>query len=140
MTYLMEQTGVNFFGAGEKLAWRQGDAIGGWAVERLRSCVLNVRRVGHPGDDPLGGVNRIVLLSLDLWQLVEDCLWKLALLKIEQSIVSQDETPAGLVVGVVLLGIGLAFRVSNLIDLPKYYDLAVLAFASIHQARLLASW
>src|SRR5713101_6678978 len=113
----MEKAGINFFGAGEKLARGQGDAIREQAVERLRSAVLNLGRVGHSGDDPLGRLDGIVLMRLDLRQLIEDCLRKLALLKIEEPIVSKDETPAGFIVGFVLLGVGLALPVVELIDL-----------------------
>src|SRR5713226_4503033 len=38
---------------------------------------------------------------------------------------SQDETPATLLVGFVALRAGLGPRVSDLIDLPEHYDLAV---------------
>src|SRR5713101_6864300 len=123
----MEKAGINFFGAGEKLARGQGDAIRDRAVERLRSGVLNLGRVGHSGGDPLGRLDGSVLMRLELRQLIEDCLRKLALLKIEEPIVSKDETPAGLIVGFVLLGVGLALPVGELIDLPKHHDLTVLA-------------
>src|SRR6266849_2683577 len=112
----MEKAGVNFFGAGEKLARGQGDAIRDQAVERLGSGVLNLRWVGHSGDDPLGRVDWIVLVRLDLRQLIEDCLRKFALLKIEDPIVSQDQTPARLLVGRVLLGVTLAISIRDLID------------------------
>src|SRR6266849_1308719 len=102
MRCLMEKAGINFFGAGEKLARGQGDAIRDRAVERLRSGVLNLRGVGHSGDDPLGRLDGIVLMRLDLRQLIEDCWRKLALLKIEEPIVSKDETPTGFVIGFVL--------------------------------------
>src|SRR5712691_8454592 len=68
-------------------------------------------------------------MRLDLRQLIEDGLRKLALLKIEEPIVSKDETPARLLVGLVLLGVTLAVSIRDLIDLPKHHDLAVLALA-----------
>src|SRR5712692_5681530 len=92
MRCLMEKAGINFFGAGEKLARGQGDPIRGRAVERLGSGILNLGRVGHSGDDPLGRLDWIVLMRLDLRQLIEDGLRKLALLKIEEPIVSKQET------------------------------------------------
>src|SRR6266851_1031897 len=125
----MEKAGINFLGAGEKLeklARGQGDAIRDRAVERLRSSVLNLGRVGHSGDNPLGRLDWIVLMRLDLRQLIEDGLRKLALLKIEHPIVSKDETPARLLVGLVLLGVTLV-SIRDLIDLPEHHDLAVLA-------------
>jgi hypothetical protein len=97
------------------------------SCRRLRSCVLNLGIVGHSGNDPFSRLDWIMLMHLDLRQLIEDCLRKLALLKIEEPIISQDETPAGLVVGFVLFGVGLALPVSELIDLPKHHGLAVLA-------------
>src|SRR5216683_5160469 len=128
MDGLMEKAGINFFGAGEKLARGQGDAIRDRAVERLRSGVLDLGRVGHSGDDPLGRLDWIVLMRLDIRQFIEDGLRKLALLKIEHPIVSKDETTARLLVGLVLLGVTRAVSIRDLIDLPKHYDLAVLAF------------
>ena len=62
----MEKAGINFFGAGEKLARGQGDTIRDRAVERLRSGLLNLRGIGHSGDDPLGRLDWIVLMRLDL--------------------------------------------------------------------------
>src|SRR6266849_8210621 len=129
MDGLMKKAGINFFGAGEKLARGQGYAVREQAVERLRSGVLNLGRVGHSGDDPLGRLDGIVLMRLDLRQLIEDSLRKLALLKIEEPIVSKDETPARLLVGLVLLGVTLDVSIRDLIDLPKHHDLAVLALA-----------
>ncbi len=66
----------------EQLARGQGDAIGDAAVKGLRASPLNLRGIGHPGDDPLGRPDRIVLMRIDLWQLVEHRLWQLALFKI----------------------------------------------------------
>src|SRR5229473_8560721 len=127
MAGLVGQRGEMFLGADEKLAHGQSDPVCDWAVERLRSSVLKFGRVGHSGDDPLGRLDRIVLMRLDLRQLIEDCLRKLALLKIEYPIVSKDETPARLLVGLVLLGVTLAVSIRDLIDLPEHHDLAVLA-------------
>jgi hypothetical protein len=80
-------------------------------------------------------------MRVDLRQLVEDCLRKLALLKVEEPIISQDETPAGLLVGVVLVVFAVVVRVRDLIDFPEDHDLAVLAnYGPIRQARSLASW
>src|SRR5712692_10199600 len=123
----MEKAGIKFLGGGEKLARGQGDAIRDWAVERLRSSVLNLGRVGHSGDNPLGRLDWIVLMRLDLRQLIEDCLRKLALLKIEEPIVSKHETPTGFIIGFVLLGVTFAVSIRYWIDLPKHHDLAVLA-------------
>src|SRR5216684_1038989 len=125
----MEKAGINFFGAGEKLARGQGDAIGDRAVERLRSGVLNLGRVGHTGYDALGGFDGIVLMHLDLRQLVENRLRKFALLEVEHAIESEYEAPAGLFVSVDLLGVKLGLRHARLIDLPKDHNLAVLALA-----------
>src|SRR5712692_5737684 len=127
MAGLVGQRGEMFLGADEKLARGQGDAIRDRAVERLRSGVLNLGRVGHSGDDSLSRLDWIVLMRLDIRQFIEDGLRKLALLKIEEPIVSKDETPARLLVGLVLLGVTLAVSIRDLIDLPKHHDLAVLA-------------
>src|SRR5260370_11374575 len=101
--------------------------MGGAAGRGVAAKPVNRRGMGHRGEEPFGRLDRIVLMRLDLWQLVEHRLWQFALLKIEEPIVSQDETPATLLVGFIALRAGIGPRVSDLIDLPEDHDLAVLA-------------
>src|SRR5579859_2915225 len=98
MPEFVEKTGIDFFCAGEKLAWRQGDAIRDWTVERLRTCVVNLGRVRHSGDDPLGRFDRIVLVRFGLRQFVEYRLRQFALFEVETAIISKKEAAAILLV------------------------------------------
>ena len=91
--------------------------------------MLNLRRVGHFGDDPFGRFDRIVLVRFDLRQLVEHGLRKFALFEIEHAIISEQEPPARLPVGLFVVEVfGALLRVVNL---PEHDDRAFLAFADV---------
>jgi FMN phosphatase YigB (HAD superfamily) len=57
---------------------------------------LNLRPVRHVGDDPLGRLDRIVLVRLSLRKFIEDCLRQFALFEVEHAIVSEQEPAARL--------------------------------------------
>ena len=91
--------------------------------------MLNLWRVGNCGDDPLGRFDRIVLVRLDLRQLVEYRLRKLALFEVEHTIISEQEPSARLPVGLLVVEVsGALLRV---FDLPENDDRTFLALADV---------
>jgi len=124
----MKKAGINFFGASEKLTRGQGDAIGDWAVERLRATILDNRRVVHFANNTLAGFDGIVLMRLDLRQLIEDSLRQITLLKIPNAKVPKNEAAA--LIGFYFFHIVAGCAIGNLIDFPKHDHLAVLALAN----------
>ncbi len=122
-------SGGFFFGADEKLARRKRNAIGERRVKRFRASAYYLGRVGHSGDDPFDRFDRIVLVRLDLRQLVEHRLRQFALFEVEHAIISQKESAAILLVG--LLGVEVFAAPLRVFDLPKNHDRAFLAFADV---------
>jgi len=81
--------------------------------------VLNLGRVGHPGDYPLRRFYGVMLVRLDLRKLVEHRLRKLALFQIPYTVVSKHEPSARL--GVRLLVVKFP-SVLDFINLPEDHE------------------
>jgi hypothetical protein len=114
-------------GTHEQFTRRQRDPIGTRTIERLRSTVLDRRRVRHVGDDSLGHFDWIVLVGFDLRQPVEHGLRQVALFEIPNPIGSQNETAARFLGFVEVFRVSVVLRVRTLIDLPKDDDVSMLA-------------
>src|SRR6266852_983057 len=127
MGSLVIQGRIKFFGAAEKLARRQRDAISGRAVESLCSGKLNLRRVRHLGDDSLGRFDGIALIRLNLRQLAEHALRQVALFHVPKPIIPEYETPATLLVRCQLLRVGLRLRIRDVVNSPEHDDLTMLS-------------
>ena len=126
----MEKRGAVFFRRyDEQIAQRHRNAIGHAAVESLRSCVLNVGRVRHCGDDPFGRFDRVVFVRLDLREFVEHGLGQFALFEIKHAKISAQESSARLRVCRLVVEVFRALlRVFNL---PENDDRTFLALAEV---------
>jgi hypothetical protein len=92
MGQLMQKHCAVFFRGYEEIARRHRHAIAHAAVESLRSCVVNLGRVRHSGDDPFGRFDRIMLVRFNFRQLVEARLLQFAFFEVEPAIISQKES------------------------------------------------
>jgi len=61
---------------------------------------------GLIGDDPLGRLDRSVLVRLSLRKFIEDCLRQFALFDVEHAIISEQEPAARLPVGLGTSSLG----------------------------------
>ncbi len=91
--------------------------------------MLNLGWVGHSGDDPLSRFDGIVLVRFDLRKFVEDCLRQFALFEVEHAIISEQEPPARLLVGLFVVEVFRGLR--RVFDLPENDDRTFLALADV---------
>ncbi len=86
---------------------------------RFRASAYYLGRIRHSGDDLLDSFDRIVAMSFDLRKFVEYDLRQFALLKIEDSVVPEQESLARLLFG--LLGSEVLRLLIRVFDFPEDY-------------------